>query len=83
MASENLIRISSFIRRKPGVSKEEFYQYWTQVHGPLCTDFMMRHGVVEYVQVLPLLPAHPYPLTRGMQKVAHSTLILPYTHVCR
>ncbi|KAF2807339.1 uncharacterized protein BDZ99DRAFT_522954 [Mytilinidion resinicola] len=50
MASEKLIRISSFIRRKPGVSKEEFYQYWTQVHGPLCTDFMMRHGVVEYVQ---------------------------------
>jgi hypothetical protein len=51
MASEKLIRISSFIRRKPGVSKEEFYQYWTQVHGPMCTEFMRRHGVVEYTQV--------------------------------
>jgi len=40
----------NFINRKSGISKEEFYSYWTQVHGPLVHDFMKRHGVVEYVQ---------------------------------
>lgn len=51
MSSEKLIRITSLIHRKKGVSKEDFYKYWTQVHGPMCTEFMKRHGVVEYVQV--------------------------------
>jgi hypothetical protein len=51
--TEKLIRISSFIKRKPGVSKEDFYRYWINVHAPCCKDFMLRHGVVEYVQVRP------------------------------
>lgn len=50
MSTEPLIRITSFINRKPSISPDEFYRYWTQVHGPLVHDFMLRHGVVEYVQ---------------------------------
>jgi hypothetical protein len=51
MSTEKLIRITSCINRKKGVSNEDFYKHWTQVHGPMWTDFMKRHGVVEYVQV--------------------------------
>ena len=50
MSTEPLIRITSFINRKPTVSASDFYRYWTQVHGPLVHAFMLRHGVVEYVQ---------------------------------
>ena len=50
MSTEKYIRITSFINRKKGVSKDDFYAYWTQVHGPLVTDFMKRYGVIEYVQ---------------------------------
>ena len=56
-STEKLIRISSFIKRKPGVSKEDFYRYWINVHAPCCKDFMLRHGVIEYVQVI----VHTYP----------------------
>lgn len=51
MSTEKLIRITTLIPRKKGISEEEFYKYWTQVHGPVAIDFMMRHGVVEYRQV--------------------------------
>ncbi|KAF2420966.1 hypothetical protein EJ08DRAFT_728041 [Tothia fuscella] len=50
MSSEKLIRITSCIHRKEGVSKEDFYKYWTQVHGPMATDFMKRHGVNLFEQ---------------------------------
>lgn len=51
MSTEKLIRITTLIPRKKGLSKEEFYKHWTTVHGPMVVDFMMRHGVVEYRQV--------------------------------
>ena len=51
MATEKLIRITTLIPRKKGISEEEFYKYWTQIHAPVAIDFMMRHGVVEYRQV--------------------------------
>jgi hypothetical protein len=51
MATEHLIRITTLIPRKKGMSQEDFYKHWTQIHAPLCTDFMMRHGVIEYRQV--------------------------------
>lgn len=50
-ASEKLIRITTLIPRKKGMSPAEFYKHWTTVHGPLVLDFMMRHGVIEYRQV--------------------------------
>jgi hypothetical protein len=49
--TEKLIRITTLIPRKKGMTREDFYKHWTTVHGPLVLDFMMRHGVVEYRQV--------------------------------
>ena len=51
MSTEKLIRITTLLPRRKGMSKEDFYKHWTNVHGPLVLDFMMRHGVVEYRQV--------------------------------
>ncbi|EEY18948.1 predicted protein [Verticillium alfalfae VaMs.102] len=50
MPLEKLVRITTLIPRKKGLSKDAFYKHWTEVHAPLCTDFMLRHGVVEYRQ---------------------------------
>ncbi|KAH7128495.1 EthD domain-containing protein [Dendryphion nanum] len=50
MTTEPLIRITSFIHRKSTISADDFYRYWTQVHGPLVHSFMLRHGVIEYKQ---------------------------------
>lgn len=51
MSTEKLIRITTLIPRKKGMSQEAFYKHWTTVHGPMVVDFMMRHGVIEYRQV--------------------------------
>lgn len=52
MSTEHLIRITSLIPRKKGMSQAAFYKHWTTIHGPLVLDFMTRHGVVEYRQVM-------------------------------
>ncbi len=49
--TEKLIRITTLIPRKKGLTPAQFYKHWTEVHGPMVIDFMMRHGVVEYRQV--------------------------------
>lgn len=51
MSSEKLIRITTLIPRKKGMSQADFYKHWKTVHGPMVVDFMQRHGVVEYRQV--------------------------------
>ena len=30
-----MIKVMMLVKRKPGISKEEFYNYWQNVHGPL------------------------------------------------
>ncbi len=44
---EDLIKRVSFIKRKPGMSPEEFSRYWREVHGPLALDLP---GMRRYVQ---------------------------------
>lgn len=41
------IRRLSFIKRKPGMAPEEFFQYWKDVHGPLA---LKLPGLQRYVQ---------------------------------
>ncbi|KAH7014376.1 EthD domain-containing protein [Microdochium trichocladiopsis] len=50
MPTEKLVRITTLIPRKKGMSQADFYKHWSTVHGPMVVDFMMRHGVVEYRQ---------------------------------
>lgn len=49
----------AFMKRKPGMSQEDFFKYWEDVHGPLVKPWAERFGLT-YKQVgfsaCPLLP---------------------------
>lgn len=40
----------AFIKRKEGMSLEDFYKYWEDVHGPLVKPWAEKHGLT-YKQV--------------------------------
>lgn len=49
-----MIKLIACLRRRPGLSPEEFRRHWLQVHGPLIRSLpeMTRH-IVRYVQMHP------------------------------
>jgi uncharacterized protein (TIGR02118 family) len=49
---ERLIKRISFLKRKPGLNREEFFRYWRDVHGPLA---LKLPGLRRYVQCHALL----------------------------
>lgn len=51
MSTEKLVRITIFARRKEGISEDDFDRYWATNHGPLISDWLLRNGIVKYVQV--------------------------------
>lgn len=46
-----MIRITYMLRRKAGMSFEEFQRYWREEHGPLVAGHAERLGIRRYVQV--------------------------------
>jgi uncharacterized protein (TIGR02118 family) len=48
-----MIKTLTFLRRKPGISKEEFLRHWLEIHGPLAARVVP--GLRKYVQ------SHPVP----------------------
>ena len=48
-----MIKTLTFLRRKPGISKEEFLRHWLEIHGPLAARVVP--GLRRYVQ------SHPVP----------------------
>ena len=48
-----MIKVMNIVTRKPGISREEFYKYWKNVHGPLVAKAYPR-----------LKEVHPEPLYR-------------------
>jgi uncharacterized protein (TIGR02118 family) len=51
-----MIKSLTFIKRKPGLSKEEFLTYWKEIHGPLAANVVP--GLIKYVQCHPV-PGFP------------------------
>jgi uncharacterized protein (TIGR02118 family) len=45
-----MIRLVYALRRKPGMSLEEFQQYWRERHGPLVAGFASDLRILRYVQ---------------------------------
>lgn len=43
-----MVKVITTIKRKEGISKEEFYRYWEEVHGPLIKRTLP--GVKRYIQ---------------------------------
>ena len=56
-----MIKTSYFLRRKPGMSLEDFQKYWLESHGPLVQKHAATIGMVRYIQVHARPPASPRP----------------------
>ncbi|KAI0166110.1 EthD domain-containing protein [Xylariaceae sp. FL1272] len=41
----------AFIKRKPELTVEEFYDHWANVHGPLVKPWAERFGLIGYTQI--------------------------------
>lgn len=50
-----MVRLTCLLRRKPGMTPEEFHEHWRSVHGPLIPATRSGSHVVRYEQ-------HPRPL---------------------
>lgn len=50
MADGNIICSVSYLKKKPEMSLEEFYNHWENVHGPLVKPWMEKHGFISYTQ---------------------------------
>lgn len=51
MNTEPLVRVTVCVNRKHGTTETEFNKYWANKHGPLATEWLLRCGIVRYVQV--------------------------------
>lgn len=47
------VKMVIMISRKPGTTPDEFYKYWTEVHGPMFLDRvpLARQYISKYEQV--------------------------------
>src|SRR5947209_19871252 len=45
-----MIRLVFLLRRRPGLSLEEFHDRWRLDHGPLVASHQTRLGIVRYTQ---------------------------------
>src|SRR5215210_5699102 len=44
-----MVRLISFVRRRPGMEAEEFHAHWRERHGPLVAE-ALGHHLVRYEQ---------------------------------
>lgn len=45
-----MVRLTCLVRRKPGLSPEEFHRYWRERHGPFVASTRSGGYVVRYEQ---------------------------------
>ncbi|MEY2472520.1 MAG: hypothetical protein QOK28_1849 [Actinomycetota bacterium] len=45
-----MIKLICFVRRKPGMSADEFHRYWREVHGPLVARTKSGQHALRYEQ---------------------------------
>ncbi|KIX02201.1 uncharacterized protein Z518_08140 [Rhinocladiella mackenziei CBS 650.93] len=50
MSLQKVDRISILCKRKPGISEDEFHNYWANHHGPLCQELLCKYGIIKYNQ---------------------------------
>ncbi|KAI9786507.1 MAG: hypothetical protein M1835_003049 [Candelina submexicana] len=47
---QTVYRITTFFNRKPGLTDEEFYNHWYNIHGRLCAPWVVKAGILGYKQ---------------------------------
>ena len=60
--AEGPLRVTAFIRRKPGTTEDEFQDYWLNHHGPLVSPILAKLGIIEYRQVSGSSSPNPHKL---------------------
>ena len=45
-----MVKLICFVKRKPGMSPEDFHQYWREKHGPLVAATLSGQHAVRYEQ---------------------------------
>jgi uncharacterized protein (TIGR02118 family) len=45
-----MVKLTCLVRRKPGMSPEEFHIYWRETHGPLVASTKSGSHAIRYVQ---------------------------------
>jgi len=50
-----MVRLTCLLRRRPGITPDEFHEHWERIHGPLIAGSRSGSHVVRYEQ-------HPRPL---------------------
>jgi len=45
-----VVRLTCLLRRKPGLTPEEFHEHWREVHGPLIAALQCGSHVLRYEQ---------------------------------
>ena len=63
-----MLRLTFLLRKKPGLSHDEFYRYWLEEHGPLVASHARRLGVLRYVQAHTLRDEAALDAAAGMAK---------------
>jgi hypothetical protein len=51
MDTPERIQILVYIRRRPELTLERFYEHWENVHGPTVIPWAEKHGFQRYQQV--------------------------------
>jgi hypothetical protein len=52
MSDSGITQSIAYIKRNPSFqNREEFYDYWRNTHGPLCTNWLQEFGIIGYTQV--------------------------------
>lgn len=72
-----MIRITFLLRRKPGMSIEDFHDYWLNRHAPLVASVMTELNILRYVQVHTL----DTPANEAMAKARGGKMEAPYDGV--
>lgn len=55
------LRSTTAVRRKAGLTREQFREHWAEVHGPLAASRPDVFGIVRYVQMHTPLDAETFP----------------------
>lgn len=72
-----MLRLTFLLRRKPGMSREEFHDYWLNQHGPLVASHANHLDILRYVQAHTL----DTPANEAMAKARGGNMESPYDGV--